>query len=271
MKQFDSITFSSGSIKGISFIGVLKYFYENKIHTNEYRGTSIGALFAFMCILNLNIEELDTLKVFSKEIPLLKPSIINFIKHFSFSNNNILTTIIDYCLTCRNLNQDITFKQLYTISKKKLIIFVVELHSGELINVDYTTFPNACVKTFLLASMALPLLFPPIKYNKIYYIDGAICNNGQFPLVKNNMGNHLGICIETVESCISEKKLTLKIYLKSIFEILTKKQKCDYKNTIIVTIKTDIHSLNFVSIVNNENYNILVENGYRSIKNVFEN
>jgi predicted acylesterase/phospholipase RssA len=125
------------------------------------------------------------------------------------------------------------------------------------------------VKTFLLASMALPLLFPPILYNNVYYIDGAICKDGKFPL-PTNLGNHLGICIDTVETHFIQSELTITIYLKRIFDILTKKQTIKKDDMTIITIKTDIHSFNFTTVVDDENYNILVENGYTSIKKVFD-
>ena len=188
--------------------------------------------------------------------------------NLSVLNNNIIIMIIDYCLTARNLKDDITFKQLYDIYPKKLIIFVVELHSGNLVQVDFKTFPDASVKTFLLASMALPLLFPPIKYNDIYYIDGAISKKGQFPLPLEK-GDHLGICIDTIEPFI-QNELTFTMYLKKIFEILTRKLEIEETETIIIKIKTDIHSFDFLSVLDDKQYNRLVESGYNSIKKTFD-
>jgi len=54
------LVFSGGAYKGFSFLGVLKYFEENKICSDikSYYGTSAGAIFSTLISIGYSYNEL---------------------------------------------------------------------------------------------------------------------------------------------------------------------------------------------------------------------
>ena len=53
-----NLCFSGGGSRGIVYIGVLKYLFENNYMKDVKRvaGTSVGAIFAFMCVCGLTFD-----------------------------------------------------------------------------------------------------------------------------------------------------------------------------------------------------------------------
>ena len=64
--MIENLIFSGGSVRGISFIGVLKYLEERDVMKNvkNISGVSIGSFFSFFVTIGYNSSELSD--IFSK-------------------------------------------------------------------------------------------------------------------------------------------------------------------------------------------------------------
>jgi predicted patatin/cPLA2 family phospholipase len=82
----------------------------------------------------------------------------------------------------KKIDHMITFKSLYNKNKVFLNISAVSLDSGEdgLEYFNHEMTPDMPVYYAILASMSVPLIFPPFLYKNKRYVDGALLEN--FPM-----------------------------------------------------------------------------------------
>ena len=179
------LCFSGGGIKGLSFIGALnKLINDDYIDLNNidtFCGTSIGSMIAFLLNIGLNINEIREF-VLAFNFSKLNGEIdcINFFENFGINNGDRIKLIFIKFIERKFNKKDITFKELYELTKKKLIIVGTNLTEGKeaIFNTDMT--PDFSVIMAIRISMSVPIIFTPVKLDGIVYVDGAIVNN--FPI-----------------------------------------------------------------------------------------
>jgi hypothetical protein len=185
--NINTLCFSGGSTKGFSFISALKVLIDNKYinlnNINKYVGSSIGSITAFVFSINytpseiinfLNNADLSSLgNIFNLEL---------FIEKYGFSDASEFIKIVENLLYNKFRINNITFSDLYNITKNKLLIVGTNFTKGkeEVFSVD--TSPNMFVIDAIRISISIPLLFTPVFYNDCYYIDGCILGNLPFHL-----------------------------------------------------------------------------------------
>ena len=179
-----NIIFSGGGFKGWAYIGTIRALYEliDYREIEQVIGVSIGSLFGLCyvlhieweflldCIINLNffdILDIDIDNLFIKE------SIICGLK-FTELIKSIISAKID---------PDITFIELYKYSKILFTVNALNISDSRLEYFNYINTPNIKVLDSLIASSALPPLFPPFKIQDKWYYDGGFCNNCPINLV----------------------------------------------------------------------------------------
>ena len=245
MDYYDTLCMSGGGIKGFSFVSALKYLYDNhnldmtKIKT--FVGTSMGGILCFFLSLNYTLDELyDFIIKFNFKI--LEPSINidNFLLNYGVEQGKKAEIIFINFLKEKYNKTDITFKELYNLTKNKLILIGTNYTKAKEEAFDYINTPELSVITALRITMSIPLVFTPILYNNCYYVDGGIINN--FPIKYCNKNTTLGLYIKL---CSDNNNLD------SVFNIF---QKC------IVMVGDSINEKD----INNNDVNIIV------IKNIQE-
>jgi len=240
-----TLCFSGGSIKGFAFIGALEKLLEKNIILLEnikcFIGTSAGSILCFLLNLGWNVKEIkDFVLDFNFTKLIGKINSITFFKDFGIQDGERLKLLFIKFLESKFKVKDITFQELYNLTKKKLIIIGTNLTKGEEVIFSYKTTPDFSVILALRISCSLPILFTPITYNNEVYVDGGIVNN--FPIkycsrkftigfyIKNNYSLEidsiktlivkvLGLTADT----ISEKNI--KKYKKNIIQIKNVKMK----------------------------------------------
>jgi len=75
------------------------------------------------------------------------------------------------------MKQDLTFKQLYNKTGIKFTTCAFNITNCNLDYFDYISNPDVKVIDAIMASCALPVLFPAYKIDDNFYYDGGICNN----------------------------------------------------------------------------------------------
>jgi predicted acylesterase/phospholipase RssA len=170
--HYKNLVLGGGGIKGISYIGLYKYFTEFSYTFENYCGTSIGAIFCSLIRLNHTPE-----KIYNFTLGLYKKGLseINIIDLFSKKNGFSLLSKKDYKNILTELIPDtLTFSQLHKQSGKNLFVVCSDLQtqSQKIFSNKHT--PDFPVYKALMASSCVPLLLPIVKNR---YIDGGIMNN----------------------------------------------------------------------------------------------
>ena len=194
-----TLCFSSGGIKGLSFLGVLKKLEKNNIinlnNIKLYVGTSIGSLLGFLLNIGYSIEEIETFvllfdfKKFVSEV-----NCIDFLNNCGIDNGEKFIFIITKLLEFKLNRTDITFKELYELTNKKLIIIGTNLTKLLEKEFNYETTPSCSILKAIRISCSIPIVFTPVQYEDDIYVDGALCNT--FPMNYCNDKNTIGIYIK---------------------------------------------------------------------------
>ena len=279
----DKITclcFSGGGVKGISYIGALEELEKNEIinlnNINIYCGTSVGSMYSFLLNIGLSIIEIkDFIIAFNFSKLAGEVDCINFFENFGINNGERVKYIFIKFIEIKYNKKDITFLELYEITKKKIIIIGTNLTDckEEVFSVDLT--PNFSVITAIRISMSVPVIFTPVKIDNIVYVDGGILNN--FPInhcpenktlglyIKNSKKNDIKSIQNLITSCfaivgdsISEKTIS------DINKLSTKECLNKYKKLVIKIENPKFEYTKFDLSI--EFKNNLIELGVNTIK-----
>ena len=209
------LVLSGGGMRGVIFVGALRYLYLNNMHKNikHIAGCSVGSLIGLMFAFKLTIYEMEeVLYNCMKDNELCFLSIKRYIRLITelglFDTQEMikhLKIIIKrkYADRCKgvkgtkgaedtedmeepdeynsgDISETITFAQLSKIFGVNMYISCTNINTceNEIFSIDKT--PDACVYKACCASMSIPLLFKPINIGDYYYYDGGLTNN--FPI-----------------------------------------------------------------------------------------
>jgi NTE family protein len=212
---------SSGGIYGFYTLGYLhKYLQENPIQFTHIVGSSIGAIIGFLFCIGYTSYEIYKLMINVKFKKIIKIDIFDIYKNFnssrielySITNMKNIQKILTYFMKKKGINLNITYKELYDKTNIYLYVNALNIHNkkdtlfGTLISPDLQVLPT------LLASSSIPGIFPPVKINNSYYIDGGI--------IKETPYNHLIKIIELNE--LNEKP---EIYIQYYYNNVDKNVK----------------------------------------------
>jgi predicted acylesterase/phospholipase RssA len=263
--EITCLCFSGGSIKGFTFIGVLKKLIEcNKINLdkiNMFAGTSAGSMLSFFLILGFSIEEIEDFIInfnFSK----LNGEIdcINLIEKFGINDGERMKLVLVKCLELKLNVKDITFTELFNKTEKKILIIGTNLSKGqeELFSLDTT--PDMSVITAIRISSSVPFIFTPVIYNNSLYLDGGLVNN--FPINYCPKDKTFGICLNQCNLNInSVQSFILGIINLVVNTITEKNSNLEYKNIIkIISPNPDISKFDLTYEYKKE----LIELGYKT-------
>ena len=267
------LCFSAGGVKGIAFIGVLEKLIEyKKIELNKiemYVGTSAGSIISFLLNLDFTIEEIKEFIItfnFSK----LNEEVdcVNLLEKFGINNGERIKLLFIKFLELKFNVKDITFKELFNKTQKKLLIIGTNLTKSqeELFSVDTT--PDMSVIIAIRISVSIPIIFTPVIYNDSVYVDGALRNI--FPInycpIDKTFGIYIKNCNNNLE--INSMQSFILMCLNITADTITEKYlNSEYKNIIkIINPKPELQQFELTL----EYKNSLIELGYTSVANYFD-
>jgi predicted acylesterase/phospholipase RssA len=267
--MYKTLCLSGGGSSGISIIGSLKFLEENKVFNNfsikKYVGTSVGSIIAFLLNLNYNLDFiLEFINTFNINIIFENLNIDNLFEDYGLLKGDKLINILKSFLYNKYKINNVSFKELYKITKKKICIIGSNVSKNREEYFSYETTPDLSVIKAIRISSSIPIIFTPVIMNNDYYCDGGLTNN--FPINYCNKKYTLGLIVcnngETDINCISS-------YLSSIYNNIIKytniKNKYNKKNTIF--LKGIKGALN----LNKEMINSMLKSSKNDTKNFFEN
>ena len=182
LTELQYIAISGGSSNGMVYVGAYKSLWEHGV-IEKLRGavgTSIGSLFALLCVLNYDpkclierIIALDTKTLADSDVVLVK-KIENFVTNWGVSTGVALTEFVEMILDETCGDKKITFRNLYDKTKKHLKITVFNVTKVTTEYWDHENHPDMCISTAVRASTAVPLLFEPLRVGDQIYVDGGV-------------------------------------------------------------------------------------------------
>jgi predicted acylesterase/phospholipase RssA len=271
IKNKTILVVAGGGIKGLAMLGSIKCLYENNLLNNivKYAGTSIGGLLCGLLYIGYTPYELYKFFLKLDFIKLHKSQFNNLIETFGLDNGNRILSMITKLLNARGYNDNITFKDLFIKTNKKIYITGTCLNdtSAHYFSVDTT--PDMPFKIALRITMSLPIYFSPVEYNGNLYIDGGCVDNYPINLFKSEIHNVLGIYAQN-NTVYYEKISNFEEYLESIINSFSYSTiyliNNNYKrNTIIIKLDNiNIMNLEITEDIKNE----LFEIGYNVISNL---
>jgi len=203
--DIDTLILSGGSIKGISFMGSIKYLIENKYISENFKNikkiicVSASFLFILMFILfeyNYDFIENEIYNYdFTNILNINDISLTNLVDNYGLINySNIHLHIKELLKKKYNVNK-MSMLKLYNISNIHIIVKVVNLSDQKIEYIDHINNPKINILKLLQMTTAIPILMKPIKYKNKLYLDGGLCGN--CPNEINDSKNYLCLNIKS--------------------------------------------------------------------------
>lgn len=223
--KYKKLVLSGGEIKGLTYIGVLKYLEETNIinEITEFVGCSIGAFSCLLFVLGYKYKNLK--KIFNEYNfeDLKDVKITTFFNKYGLDDGRIVSIFIKTFIRNAGLDENITMIELYNINKKILVSTVTNVNTNKTEFISKDTYPNMPVHIAIRMSMAIPFIFTPIKYNQYYYVDGAVSCNFPIKFYTNLQGQDysdiLAIALKSTSSeYINNDINSIDSYIFNIFK-----------------------------------------------------
>ena len=264
----DTLVLSGGGARGLYYIGIFKKLEEKSIleKINNYAGSSIGAFFCVLLNIGYNTKELiDFFLLFNLDkIKKLTPS--NFLTNLGLDEGKHFEFVLEKMFEIKKINKNITFKELYTKTKKELFITGVCINEKKCHYFSHKTTPNMQIIMAIRISTAMPIYFAPVKYNNKLWIDGGIINNYPIDIFRNNLNKVLGIYLQEKFEYTSINNLEdyLVCLIQSLHEGYSLKAINGFENnTIVIKSEENVISNN----ITKEKILEYINTGYIEIAN----
>lgn len=171
MKKVSGIglALSSGGIRGIAHIGVVKTLINNNIPISHISGSSAGAIIGAYLALNGEIDSFEkTLLENSKE---LTPLFFDFTLNGGFLNGDKINTYLK------------KFFKDYEFSNTKIPLYII---ATDLIKCKSITYKTGKLLPAIRGSISIPIVFKPLKDKSQIIVDGGLSNPVPADILKKN-------------------------------------------------------------------------------------
>ena len=282
------LVLSGGGAKGAAHIGVLKYLEENDIPIDYIAGTSMGSIVGGMYALGYSsqeildiISEVDWDRLISNKVDRRKISYSGKTE----SKTHLLTVPFAFGTDGQEFQSRSFKNSLPTgiVSGDNLMNLFNSLSVGYSDPVDYDEFPIPflCIATNLLngeaevmdkgvfsksirASMAIPILFDPVRIDDVIYADGGLVNN--FPAEQcRAMGADyvIGVSMSTVLEDNPDNLSSILSQAKQLKQIVTDKDRENYPELCDIFISPDLKGVGMLSF-DAESVARITQSGYEA-------
>lgn len=178
------LVIAGGGPLGLRFLGALQKLEKESFwkleNIESIYGTSAGTMIGAMLCLNYDWETLnkyiierpwhDAFKVHARQI---------FDSYYNkgLFDKKFTEIIFKSLLEAKDLNLNITLKELYDYSKIDLHLFTFDLNTFETVEMSHSSHPDLGLLQAITMSSALPGIFMPTILNRGCFIDGGVLYN----------------------------------------------------------------------------------------------
>jgi predicted acylesterase/phospholipase RssA len=255
------LVLSGGGMKGISYVGAMRYIYINNLHKSikNIAATSIGSFIGLFLAFQLSIKEMEELCYDASNIEemcnMSYKKCINIISDFGLTDITLLTDNLRSYIKKKysDIEDDVTFAYLAKRFGVNMYISTTCIYSckNKIFSVDET--PNVSVFDACAASMALPILFKPVAIDDSYYYDGGMTNNFISKIFDNvSKDNLINMIIYTNyhkrKEMVNSKpeKMSLMFIIKQLINIYEK-----MRTKYVLDDYIDVNNIDYYCIFDN--------------------
>ena len=216
---YDTLVLSGGGAKGIALIGALEYLNELKILQNikTIAGTSIGGLIGTLINIGYTPDELYQFILLFDLDKIKSINVNNIFSTMGIDDGHRLEFILGKMFDAKNIDKNITFKELYEKTKVKIILTGSCLNTKKIEYFSYETYPDLKVIKGLRITTSIPIYFSPIQLENKMFVDGACIDNYPINIFNNNLEKVIGIYLKSTKDSLDTIN-SIEDYLKSIID-----------------------------------------------------
>lgn len=267
-----NISLSGGSVKGISYVGVIKFLEEKLVIKNikNLSGTSVGSLFCMLICMGYTSKELEKISL-NVDFSLLEDININLLfENYGIDSSIKIQKILKFFIEHKGFDPNITFIDLFNKTDKSLYIATCRLSDYSLYVFNKDTTPHFPVYMACIYSMNIPLIWVAQSNENQYYIDGCFVRNLPIEVfdIEDTIGFHF----------LNKKNLGSSNDIKNLQEYIMKVMNCSmYKGNYLEIenyimkgyklIEIDVENISALNFnITIEERRKLIENGYNATK-----
>ena len=197
------LVISGGGIKGLSGLGSFKCLLDNNIFEsiNTYACSSVGAIICFLNNIGYDPKDIyDVLEQidFTQLIKYVEPESLLIEPCFGISSPEPILYSIYSFMKKKNINKNITFLQLYDMTKKTLIITGTCINDISLKYFSHVNSPDMKILKALRITISIPFIFRPCQYDGKLWVDGSVMNNFPIDLFNDKLNDVIGIYLDDI-------------------------------------------------------------------------
>ena len=225
--------FGGGAVRGYAYLGVINAFEQIGFYPQKLAGSSVGAVFAAFCALNIPLKEMEEIFL-EVNFELFRDINFTFGPTFSLSKGGVF---LDWL---REIIEKHYYKDNYKKGKNPPVCFKDIDRDLALISTDLSNFrpfifskettPNFEIALAIRASASMPGLLTPVHFENRILADGDIMKSSPIWRLDKSL-------------CPDELRI-LELRLEGIKKDNTIKNFLDYMNTIYSCITN--HSTDFI-------------------------
>lgn len=271
------LVISGGGLKGFAGLGSLKCLLDNYVINNcdTLAGSSVGAVICFLYNIGYGPKDIyDVLEQidFTKLIKYIEPENLLLDPCFGISSPEPIIYSIHKFMKNKNINNKITFLQLYEMTKTNLIITGTCLNDITIKYFSHSTTPDMQILKALRISISIPFIFRPYQYDGKLWVDGGVMNNFPIDLFNDRLSDVIGIYMDDVYDNIDEIE-EIQDYFIRVFKCVFRGlnyNKIELFKKYFVHIKTKgNHSTNWE--ITQQDKKMLYDEGYKQTLDYVEN
>ena len=222
MTTYKNLIFSSGSIRGLSYIGCIKSLKERGIldGITTYVGVSAGSMISLLLYLEYTYEEIREL-VLGLDFEMLKniagEHILEYFSKFGIDDGRKMRRLIELCIEKKGNSPNITFKEAYERYGKSLIVIGCCLNdqSKEIFSHEYT--PDVSIVDAIRISISIPFYYTMCEHRGRQYVDGAITDTYPIDMFRDELDVTLGFLISCGQVYHKDCVNTIDSYAFSVY------------------------------------------------------
>jgi NTE family protein len=298
--KIDTLVCSGGGSKGIAYVGIIKYLDEikknreieekkddfdetkciyPKIDIRRISCVSIGCFMGLLYSLNYNYEELkDEIENVNFET-MSDIKLRNFLQKYGLESGKKIIEWLESFLVKKGYSKDVTFLQLYKKTGIHLEILASNINKYKLAIFDYKNTPKLKVLRAIRMSISIPFLFSVEKYKGDIHVDGGLISNYPIHFFKDDLSSVLGCKLVTMKEMMDEQDIKIENfsdYMSNVLQFfMLEKERRSARLDKYISHTITIDAYKVTNLVNynlsSEEKKMLIESGYNSAKEFFEN
>jgi len=278
---YKNLVISGGGFYCFQFFGIIKYLDDNNLlkDINKYIGVSAGALINLLIVVGYKFCEIENFLMkfdFSKIFDLKFEKIFAEDNFKGLSNGDNFNKLIKKFLIKKDLDENITFIELYKKTNKYIIIGVTNISEDKVEYLNHENYPDLPIYLALRMTCCIPVIFDPIIYKDNYYIDGCLKDNFPIQLIpEEELKYTIGIAIYPYKNKYDIKEMLTIKYLFHLYRTVSSsylKDKIDKYKDLCKLFNVTITNENFINYkIDENNRKELFNLGYEQCKEMFTN